>query len=77
MKGQWWEGQGRGGKQAVGVSIKVNPGVCAGEQGGTQPKTLSEARSPGTSRAKLRSIHLKLKIPKMALKKTKWKKNKT
>ena len=61
----------------MGVSVIVDPGVCAGEQRGMRTETLSEDTSPGTSSMKLHNVHLKLKIPNMVLKKTKWEKNKT
>ena len=55
----------------MGVSGKVDPEGCAGEQGGMGPETPGEARSPGASSVKLKSVLLKLKVPKMALKRTK------
>ena len=58
----------------MGVSGKLEPDGCAGEHGGKGSQTRSDARSPWASSMKLKSVHLKLKFPKMALQEMKGKK---
>lgn len=43
-------------KQGVGVSGKLDPEGCAGEHGGKGSETLSDARPPRASSAKLKSV---------------------
>lgn len=59
------KGQGIDAEQAVGVLIKVDSGLCAGQHGCMRLETLGEARSPGDLSVKLKGVQLKLKVLKM------------
>lgn len=56
------KGQGIDAKKAVGVLIKVDSGLCAGQHGCMRPETLGEARSPRDLSVKLECA-TKIKSP--------------